>query len=154
MSVSVGNTLLRRAFRHAAVLVAGSRPVGRLLVTAGVLLGRNPAALRAVRADAAAVLRMARETFSGHYRQVPQRTLVAGLAALVYLVNPLDLLPDLLPLLGWLDDAVVLTWVARQIRRDIDAFTVWEREWGGAIEVAGEEVAAADSCPALPRGRD
>ena len=152
MKVSIGKAAFPRALRWATAVVAGNRPVGRLLAAAGALLGRNPAALRAVRTDAAAVIRMARETLARRYRRLPRRTLIAGLAALAYLVNPLDLLPDVLPLLGWLDDAALITWVARQIRRDIDAFTAWEREWGGAIDVAGEEVAAADAAAALPRG--
>jgi uncharacterized membrane protein YkvA (DUF1232 family) len=126
----------------------GNRPVGRLLAAASALLGRNPAALRRVRSDAAAVVRMAREALGGRYRRAPKRALAAALAALVYLVNPLDLLPDVLPLLGWLDDAAMLAWVARQIRHDIDVFLAWEREWGGAIDVDVVEVAP----PALPEG--
>jgi uncharacterized membrane protein YkvA (DUF1232 family) len=147
---SIGTSVIRRAVRQAVAIVTGKRPLGRLLAAAVALLGRNPVALRAVRADAAAIVRMAREVLARRYRQAPKRTLVAALAALVYLVNPLDLLPDLLPVLGWLDDAVVFTWVARQIRRDIDAFLVWEREWGGAIDVEGTEV----SQPALPGGSE
>jgi len=143
---------LRRALRHAAAVAAGNRPLGRLLAAAAALLGRDRGALRGVREDAAAVLRMARETLAGRYRTAPRRSLVAGLAAIVYLVNPLDLLPDLMPLLGWLDDAAVLAWVARAIRRDLDAFTAWEREWGGAIDVPATEVPVA-APPALPDGR-
>lgn len=34
------------------------------------------------------------------------------LAALVYLVTPVDLIPDLIPLAGYLDDVAVLCWAA------------------------------------------
>ncbi len=59
---------------------------------------------------------------------------------LIYLVSPLDLIPDVLPLLGFVDDAAVLFWIVRQVRRDLDDFRAWEREWGGAVDVEGTPV--------------
>ena len=37
--------------------------------------------------------------------------------ALVYILSPYDLLPDFLPVSGWLDDAVILFFVIRYIAR-------------------------------------
>ncbi len=145
---SIAFSAFRRAVRRATATVAGERPLGRLLGVAAGLLGRNPAALARVRSDAAALVRMAREALSGHYRTVPKRTLIAALAAVIYLVDPIDLIPDVLPMLGLLDDAVILAWVVRQIRRDIDEFLAWEKDWGGAIDVDGE--AAALPIESLP----
>jgi uncharacterized membrane protein YkvA (DUF1232 family) len=147
----MGAAFLRRALRHAAALAGGARPAGRLLAAAAALLGRNPLALRRVRAEAGALVRMAREALAGRYRTLPKRALVACLAAVVYLVNPLDLVPDALPALGWIDDGAVIAWVLSQIRRDVEAFLVWEREWGGAIDVAGGEVPPPRP-PSLPDG--
>ncbi len=145
-----GNSFFGRALRHASGLAGGARPAGRLLAAAAALLGRNPVLLRRVRADAGALVRLAREALAGRYRALPKRALVACLAAVVYLVNPLDLVPDVLPALGWIDDGVVIAWVVSQIRRDLDAFLAWEKEWGGAIDVRGSEVPAPVP-PALPR---
>lgn len=153
MSMPPGFSAFRRAVKRATATVAGGRPLGRLLGAATALLGRNPTALHRVARDAMALVRMIREVLAGHYRLVPKRTVIAALAALIYLVDPIDLIPDVLPALGLLDDAVVFTWVVRQIRRDIDAFLVWEKEWGGAIDVDGEEVAATATVVALPDGR-
>ena len=143
----------RRAVRWAVAAAAGKRPFGRMLETAATLLGRHPSALRRVARDAAALLRMARETLSGHYRKAPRRSLIAAVAALFYLVDPLDLIPDAIPVLGLLDDAVVLTWVARQVRHDVDAFLDWEREFGGAIDVEAESVGLDDAPASLSVGR-
>jgi hypothetical protein len=38
-----------------------------------------------------------------------------GVLALLYVVSPLDILPDWIPLVGWLDDIGVLAWAARQV---------------------------------------
>jgi DnaJ-domain-containing protein 1 len=35
---------------------------------------------------------------------------------ILYILNPYDLLPDVLPIRGWIDDAIVLLLVYRQIR--------------------------------------
>ncbi len=63
----------------------------------------------------------------GRYTVVPWRTIVLSLAALIYFVNPLDLIPDLIPAFGFLDDAGVLAFVLQSIRKDIDHFLDWER---------------------------
>ena len=45
----------------------------------------------------------------------------AGLAAVAYVVMPFDLIPDFIPVLGWLDDlgvvSLVAAFVVREIRR-------------------------------------
>lgn len=94
----------------------------------------------AVRRDAQALARMAKEVVTGRYRALPKRSLVAIVAALLYFLDPLDLLPDFLPLFGFADDAAVLFWVASRMRKDLDAFLRWEVGQGPVIDV--EPVAA------------
>lgn len=49
---------------------------------------------------------------------------LAALLALVYVVSPVDLIPDALPFVGWLDDlgviALVLGWTATRVRLYVD----------------------------------
>lgn len=49
---------------------------------------------------------------------------LAALLALVYVVSPVDLVPDALPFVGWLDDigviALVLGWTATRVRHYVD----------------------------------
>lgn len=44
------------------------------------------------------------------------------LAALVYLSEPEDLIPDEVPVLGYVDDAIMIELVVRELRPEIDAF--------------------------------
>jgi uncharacterized membrane protein YkvA (DUF1232 family) len=39
--------------------------------------------------------------------RTPASAKLATIAAILYVVSPVDLIPDLIPLLGWLDDGVV-----------------------------------------------
>lgn len=52
---------------------------------------------------------LARDYWSGRYRQVPFGTLAAVAFTLLYVLNPLDLVPDVLPFVGQLDDAAVFS---------------------------------------------
>ena len=72
------------------------------------------------------MLRLIRAYSRGEYRNVTESTLVVIVAAIIYLVNPLDLIPDAIPGLGFLDDATVLALAVRRTRQDLDDFMIWE----------------------------
>lgn len=40
--------------------------------------------------------------------RVPWYAKITGLAAILYLVSPVDLIPDVIPVIGWLDDFAML----------------------------------------------
>jgi uncharacterized membrane protein YkvA (DUF1232 family) len=63
----------------------------------------------------------------GEYRDVPWKTIVLIVAALVYFLSPFDLIPDFIPVIGYVDDAAVLVWVAKSIKDDLDRFLAWEK---------------------------
>jgi uncharacterized membrane protein YkvA (DUF1232 family) len=73
-----------------------------------------------------AMLRLVRAYSQGNYRDVPESTLVVIIAAIIYVVNPLDVIPDALPALGFLDDATVLALAVRRSRQALDDFMAWE----------------------------
>ena len=140
MQHAIRTAAWQRALRAASRLLGSGKGVERVLAAAAALLAQPRTSVGGLRADAATLLRLVRETLRGGYRRLPKRTLVAMVAALIYFVSPLDLLPDVLPLLGFVDDAAVLFWVVRQVRRDLEDFRTWEREWGGAVDVEGKPV--------------
>jgi uncharacterized membrane protein YkvA (DUF1232 family) len=73
-----------------------------------------------------AMLRLIRAYSEGKYLEVPESTLVVIIAAIIYVVNPLDVIPDALPALGFLDDATVLALAVRRSRQTLDDFMAWE----------------------------
>ena len=64
---------------------------------------------------------------SGKYREVPWKTVMTVLAAIIYFLNPLDLVPDFIPLMGLTDDFGVLIWVYNSIQGEINKFLEWEK---------------------------
>lgn len=47
-------------------------------------------------------------------------------AAVAYLVDPIDFIPDEIPFLGFLDDATVLEFAMEKTRQTLDDFMAWE----------------------------
>ncbi|MGC3948533.1 MAG: YkvA family protein [Chryseolinea sp.] len=70
--------------------------------------------------------RLARAYALGHYREVPWKTMLVVLAAVIYFVNPLDLVPDVIPVAGLTDDFAVLVWVYNSLGTEIEKFQAWE----------------------------
>ena len=64
----------------------------------------------------------------GQYKQVSNDDLMWIVAALNYLVDPFDLIPDTTPLFGFVDDAIVVGFVADKTRQALDDFIIWETQ--------------------------
>jgi len=84
-----------------------------------------------------ALIRLLRAWLNGSYRKVPWRSIIAAVAALLYFVNPLDVVPDFVPFWGFIDDVAVISFVFNSIRKDINRFMAWEKEQAG--ETVGVE---------------
>ena len=74
-----------------------------------------------------AMLRLLRAYARGDYRRVPATTLLIIVAALIYIVNPFDFIPDWIPALGFLDDAFVVGFAVAKTKQTLDEFMTWER---------------------------
>lgn len=80
----------------------------------------------------------------GEYRAISPKAMVAVVAGLMYFLSPIDLIPDWIPVLGMLDDIVVLGWVMSTLKTELDAF----RAWRAAQSV--EKLAVVERLPASP----
>ena len=72
------------------------------------------------------MLRLVRAYSRGEYKQVSNDDLTWIVAALNYLVDQFDLIPDKTPFLGFIDDAIVVGFVADKTRQTLDDFMIWE----------------------------
>ena len=63
---------------------------------------------------------------AGKYRQALYGTIAAVVFGLIYVFNPLDLVPDVLPLLGVLDDATVIGALLMLVERDLKKYRSWK----------------------------
>ena len=60
-----------------------------------------------------------------NYKNVPWKTIAIITAAILYFLNPIDLIPDFMGLLGFTDDAIVLGFVFNSIREELIKYCNW-----------------------------
>lgn len=101
-----------------ARILARSKTIRRLI--------RGPVADLA--SDVTVLFDLVRDYASGRYREVPKRSVFAAAVALLYLLNPFDLIPDYIPGIGYLDDSAVLMIVVQSIRADLDDYRTWTQK--------------------------
>ncbi|NVO84614.1 YkvA family protein [Hymenobacter terrestris] len=73
------------------------------------------------------LIRLVRNYVSGDYRQVETGTIVSGLGVLLYVLSPIDLVPDFIPVVGFLDDLALISWFVGKFQSELERFRDWEQ---------------------------
>ena len=79
-------------------------------------------AAQSLRDDIAALLGMLKGWARGEYRDVPWKSMLTITGAVIYFVNPMDAVPDFLPVMGLMDDATVIGFVVAAFKDDIEKY--------------------------------
>ncbi|MGY2132311.1 YkvA family protein [Hymenobacter sp. HD11105] len=72
------------------------------------------------------LIRLVAAYVSGSYRKIETSTIVSGLAVLLYVLSPIDLVPDFIPVVGFLDDLSLISWFISKFQGEIARFQAWE----------------------------
>lgn len=80
--------------------------------------------------DVAVMLSMVRAYVKKQYREVPKTSILLAIATGIYVVNPFDVMPDVLPFVGYVDDAAAIGMLLQSIHMDIDKYRKWQKENG------------------------
>ena len=72
--------------------------------------------------DVSVYFQMLKDYFSGRYKQLPLGTIAAIIGSLLYVLSPVDLIPDFIPVVGYLDDAAMLALCANLTRYDVKKY--------------------------------
>ena len=79
-------------------------------------------------ADIAVMISMIRAYVKKQYTEVPIGTILLAVAALIYVVNPWDLIPDYILGVGFIDDAAALAAVLQAIHMDLQKYKQWQKD--------------------------
>ena len=59
------------------------------------------------------------------YTEVPWRSIGLLSVGILYFLNPMDLMPDIIPILGLTDDAVALAAIFKSLQSDLKLYCEW-----------------------------
>lgn len=66
--------------------------------------------------------KMLGDVFTGKYKKVPVGTIAAIVGTLLYVLSPIDLIPDFIPVIGYLDDAAMLALCLNFTKYDVEEY--------------------------------
>jgi len=84
-------------------------------------------ALKALLEHGLLLLQLVKDYFKGNYREVPYWAIGAASLALIYVLSPVDAIPDIIPGLGYLDDATVLAFCLKLVENELGRYREWRK---------------------------
>ena len=95
----------------------------------------NKNALEEVWDNLQLLLAMFRSWVKGEYREIPTKTILSIIAAIVYFVSPVDFIPDFIAGLGFADDAAIIGFTIKQIAEELEKFKLWKAKQEQTIDI-------------------
>lgn len=86
--------------------------------------------LQRVLAEGKLLLSLIRDYWTREYRAAPFWVIGAAAFALLYVLAPLDLMPDVLPIIGQLDDVAVVSVCVALVRQELLKYEAWRKSRG------------------------
>ena len=86
-------------------------------------------------AIAASMASMVKSYVKKEYTEVPLGTIIAAVSAIAYVVAPIDLIPDTIPVAGHLDDVGVVAACLKLVESDLTDYIAWRKENGKELEI-------------------
>lgn len=84
--------------------------------------------LKSVWDDFQTLFRLINAWLKKEYTEVPWKTILYAVTAVIYFLNPLDLVPDYIPITGLIDDISIIGFVINSIKKDLNLFLDWEKK--------------------------
>lgn len=89
-------------------------------------LGSAPTALAKLWEDIKTMISLLSDYVTKKYTDVPWKVIAAIAGAIVYFVSPIDVIPDFIPVVGYLDDAMVIKLALDLAGSDLDKYREWK----------------------------
>lgn len=76
--------------------------------------------------DVKLMISLVQDYWNGSYREIPWWSITAVVTALLYVLNPIDLIPDFIPVAGYIDDAMVVTACLLMVEQQLAEYEAWK----------------------------
>lgn len=78
--------------------------------------------------DIVCLVSLVRSYIKKEYTDIPLGTIISIVATLTYIVSPIDLIPDTIPGVGYLDDIGLLVLTLKFIHSDVEEYKQWREK--------------------------
>ena len=69
-----------------------------------------------------------KDYWKGEYRDVSLGSIAVFVLAIVYVLSPIDILPDFIPFLGRIDDTFILLFCIYLLEKDLHKYQNWKKD--------------------------
>jgi uncharacterized membrane protein YkvA (DUF1232 family) len=73
---------------------------------------------------------LVRDYTNGSYKKIPFWVIAAIVFALLFVLNPFDLVPDFIPIVGYIDDAAVVAGCLALVDQQLQEYKKWKASGG------------------------
>ena len=78
--------------------------------------------------DLCEIFELLRDHVMDIYKETPWRTVAALTGALIYVLAPIDMIFDFIPIVGYIDDAFVIGLALELAKPDLEKYRAWKTE--------------------------
>lgn len=118
--------LLTSGYGEAEKMLKNVDKIEKLLQRIEKKLKRIPH-LGSILAHIPILISLVRSYIRKEYTEIPLGTIVAIVSALLYFISPIDIIPDSIPGIGYLDDAAVILCCLDMAESDINEYLKWRK---------------------------
>lgn len=127
-----------RNLKHKANAVYKDNGKLKELLEVAISKAKDNKQLMDIWSDLKLFIELIKDWMSGDYVELPKETVIMIIISLIYLVMPIDLIPDFL-IGGFIDDAMVIGYVVKKTSDELDLYKKWRAIQADIIEEEGME---------------
>ncbi len=105
--LSVVAQLLSKVNRHKSIATLGTEAIGKFKLLASLVY----------------------HFAKGNYITIQTQSILIVVGVILYFISPIDLIPDFLPAVGYLDDLTLMAWLFSTIGSELDTFESWKKQY-------------------------
>ncbi len=126
--------VLEKGYANAETILEDEDKIERFLQRLEKKLRTVPVAGERL-ADVPIMASLLRNYVRKEYTDIPIGTIIAIITALVYFVSPIDIVPDSIPALGYIDDAAVIAVCWKFVESDVAEYIKWRDDNGKTLDI-------------------
>lgn len=115
---------LEKGYKKAEKVLSNEKKLDKVLIRTEKKLNLLPVVGTSL-AMIPSMISLVRSYTKKEYTEIPIGTIIAIISALLYFISPVDLIPDVIPVAGHLDDAAVVGACIALVKSDLDEYKKW-----------------------------